>query len=75
MDKIYLDANDKNIAAYVVYANSSKELFYDSSFETEVPAADCVNLFVKGAVALYSGAYYRALSVTTEGVIDFGFPT
>ena len=74
MDKIYLDANDKNIAAYVVYANSSKDLFYDAEFENAVPAADCVNLFIKGAVALYDGAYYKALSVTTAGVINFGFP-
>lgn len=74
MDKIYLDANDKNIAAYVVYADSNKDLFYDSAFKNAVPADDCLNLFIKGAVCLYSGTYYRALSCSDAGVISFGLP-
>ena len=76
MDKVYLDANDKNIAAYVIYADSSKNLFYKSDFDADsaIPADDCLNLFLKGAVALYNGAYYRALSCTDAGVINFGFP-
>lgn len=75
-DRIFQDAEDKNVAQVVLYANESKALFYDAEFtETKaVPADDCLNLFYKGVVALFNGAYYSAKSCTTAGVIDFGFP-
>ena len=76
MDRFYQDAEDKNVAAIKVYANAEKALFYDAAFTEAkaVPADDCLNLFVKGVVALYDGAWYAAKSCTTAGVIDFGFP-
>ena len=70
-----MDANDKNISVYVIYADTEKDLYYDSGFENEVPAEDCLNLFIKGVVCLYSGTYYRAVSCSDAGVIDFGLPT
>lgn len=75
-DRFYDDAVDKNVAAIKVYANESKALFYDAEFTAAkaVPATDCLNLFVKGVLALYDGTWYAAKSCTTEGVIDFGFP-
>lgn len=75
-DRFYQDAVDKNVAAVKVYANESKALFYDAEFTEAkaVPAEDCLNLFVKGVVALYDGTWYAAKSCTEEGVIDFGFP-
>lgn len=75
-DRVYQDAEDKNVATVVIYANESKALFYDSAFTEAkaVPAADCLNLFFKGVVALYDGSYYTAKSCTDAGVIDFGFP-
>lgn len=75
-DRFYQDAVDKNVAAVKVYANESKALFYDSAFTAAkaVPAEDCLNLFVKGVVALYNGSWYSAKSCTEAGVIDFGFP-
>lgn len=75
-DRIFQDAEDKNVAQVVVYANESKALFYDSAFTAAkaVPAEDCLNLFYKGVVALFNGVYYSAKSCTTAGVIDFGFP-
>lgn len=76
MDRFYNDAVDKNVAAVKVYANADKALFYDAEFTESkaVPAADCLNLFAKGVLALYNGAWYAAKSCTTAGVIDFGFP-
>lgn len=76
MDRFYQDAVDKNVAAVKVYANSNKALFYDAEFTEAkaVPAEDCLNLFVKGVVALYDGSWYAAKSCTEAGVIDFGFP-
>lgn len=76
MDRFYQDAVDKNVAVVKVYADSNKALFYDATFTESkaVPAEDCLNLFVKGVVALYDGSWYAAKSCTEAGVIDFGFP-
>lgn len=73
MTKIYDDACDKNVAAVVVYANESNELFFDEECTNAVPAEECLNLFVKGVVAVKGDSYYNAVSCTKAGVIDFGF--
>lgn len=74
MDKIMNRAEDKNVAVRVVYSEDGSKIYYDSEFENEVPATDCLNLFIKGVVAVLDGDYYAAKSCTEEGVIDFGFP-
>lgn len=73
MKEIYNDACDKNVAVRVVYANSANKIFYDEAFAKEVPAADALNLFLKGVVALKGTTYYAAVSCTAAGVINFGF--
>lgn len=77
MKKVYFDANEKNVAKVIVYANSSNKLFYTEALTGDkavaVPAEDCLNLFLKGVVAVKGGTYYAAKSCTTAGVIDFGF--
>lgn len=73
MDRVYQDAKDKNVATVLVYANSANKVFYDAAFKTEVPADDCLELFLKGVVALKGTTYYAAKSCTKAGVIDFGF--
>lgn len=75
-DRVFQDAEDKNVATILVYANESKELFYDAEFTEAkaVPAEDCLNLFFKGVVALYDGNYYSAKKCSDAGEIDFGFP-
>lgn len=74
--RVYNDAEDKNVAKIVVYANEDSELFYDADFTEgkEVAVADCLNLFLKGVVAVKDGVYYAPVSCTSAGVIDFGFP-
>lgn len=72
MVRIYEDAKDLHVANVLVYANESKALFYDEAFTQEVSASDGVELFLKGVVCLYDGAYYAAVSVSTAGVLDFG---
>lgn len=58
MDKIFMDAKDKNVASVVIYANESDDTmayFYDAEKTQEVPAEDMFDLFVKGViVAFYS---------------------
>lgn len=77
MKRVYLDAKDKNVAKVVVYANSSNKLFYTETLTGDkavaVPADDCLDLFLKGVVAVKNGTYYAAKSCTSAGVIDFGF--
>lgn len=73
MDRIYNDAEDKNVATIIVYANETGNLFYDKTFTKEVPTTDMVNLFLKGVVAEKDGTYYTAVSCTKNGVISFGF--
>lgn len=75
MNKIYDDAKDKNVATVVLYADANKDLYYDVNGTEAVKAADCLELFIKGVVCIYDGDYYKALSCTEEGVINFGFPT
>lgn len=70
--QVFNDAADKNVAKNVVYANPSNTIFYDKEFKNEVPAEDCLNLFMKGVVALKAGTYYAAVSCTDAGVINFG---
>lgn len=72
MDRIYNDASDKNVAKVIVYASESNKIYYDAEHKNEVPAADCLNLFLKGVVCRKSGVYYAAVSCTEAGVISFG---
>lgn len=72
MDKIYEKANDQGVATYIVYANAEKAIFYDAACTKAVPNSAGLHLFANGVVALYSGSYYKAVSCTTAGVIDFG---
>lgn len=73
MTKVYNRAEDEHVAAVIVYANSSNKIFYDETANKEqVPAADCLNLFLKGVVCKKGTTYYKAKSCTEAGVIDFG---
>lgn len=72
MKKIYGDACDKYVAAVVVYANSSNKIFYDAELKTAVPNEDGLNLFIKGVVCKKGTTYYRPVSCTEAGVINFG---
>lgn len=73
MDRIYNDAVDKNVSCVVVYAKTNGSIYYDAETKNAVPAEDCLNLFLKGVVAVKAGTYYAAKSCTSAGVIDFGF--
>ena len=74
MKKIFQDAVDKNVAAVMLFADASKDIFYDEAHKEPVPAEDCVNLFIKGVVCEYNDVLYKALSCSDAGVINFGFP-
>lgn len=70
----YINAADKNVATRVIYTADKSSYTYDEDGEIEVKAEDMFNLFVKGVIACYNGAYYAATSCTKAGVIAFAFP-
>lgn len=76
MNKIFNDANDVPVAAYIVYADANGDLFYDAACTegNKVDADDCLNLFFKGVVCVKDDVYYAATSCTDKGVITFAFP-
>ena len=40
MKKIFQDAVDKNVAAVMLFADASKDIFYDEAHEEPVPAEE-----------------------------------
>lgn len=76
MTKIYNDAKDKNVATVVLYANEENALFTDAACTKEFDAAnDGLDAFLKGVVAVKAGVYYKPISCTEAGVINFGLAT
>lgn len=71
MKKVYDDAADKNVAVRVIYVDSNT-YYYDPEFTEEIPAADMLNLFLKGVVLKTGTTYKAAVSCTEAGVISFG---
>lgn len=69
--RVYNDAEDKNVAAVVIFTNDSK-YYYDADFEDEIPAEDMLNLFFKGVMLKSGTTYTAAVSCTEAGVISFG---
>lgn len=53
MDKIYMDAKDKNVAKVVIYVDSSDESnapFLDEKCTIPFPNAELCDAFLKGAI-------------------------
>ena len=72
-EKLFIDGDDKNVAATVIYTTDGTNYTYDAAGANKVKAADMFNLFIKGVVAVKSDVYYRPTSCTKEGVITFPF--
>ena len=73
-EKLFIDGNDKNVAATVIYTANGTKYTYDAAGKMEVKAADMFNLFVKGVVVVKESVYYKPTSCTEAGVIAFPFP-
>lgn len=58
MDKIFMDAKDKNVAKVVVYLDDGI-VYFDEDCTEEVPEEAMFDLFVKGVVA-FDGTNYKA---------------
>lgn len=72
VQKIFIDSEDKNVAVYKIYTKDGSNFTYDEEGKKKVEAADMFNLFVKGVVAVKEDVFYKPVSCTKAGVINFG---
>ena len=75
VEKLFINGDDKNVAATVIYTSNKTKFTYDAAGKIEVPAEDMVGLFIKGVVCVYNNTYYKPTACTKAGVITFAFPS
>jgi hypothetical protein len=69
MERVFDDANDKNVAAYVVYGKASDSKLYDSTAEDakEITQEELANFFAKGRLIVkVSTASYAVVKVVAN---------
>lgn len=69
MERVFDDANDKNVAAYVVYGKASDSKLYDSTAEDakQITQEELTNFFAKGRLIVkVSTASYAVVKVTAN---------
>ena len=69
MERVFDDANDKNVAAYVVYGKASDSKLYDSTAEDakQITQEELANLFAKGRLIVkVSTASYAVVKVAAN---------
>ena len=71
MDKIYEDANEQHVRAFIIYKKANQTKAYaDSTFETQLTTSELKNLFIKGAVIkLDSGDIVKPIKYTESSNI------
>lgn len=68
--EVYATADEKFVKALVLYADSSKALFYDKEAKVdEVMKADLQDLFLKGVVVFMADTYYKPVCLNSTGLI------
>lgn len=57
MERVFNDANDKNVASYVVYGKASDSKLYDSTANDakQITQEELANFFAKGRLIVKSG--------------------
>ena len=69
MERVFDDANDKNVAAYVVYGKASDSKLYDSTAEDakQITQEELANFFAKGRLIVkVSTASYAVIKVAAN---------
>lgn len=68
MDKIFMQAKDKNVAAVMIYAAISGHACFDSECNNKMSAAELEDAFVKGCIIVDNSGdnpvMYSAISMT-----------
>lgn len=66
MEKIFMDVEDKNVAAVKVYVKSDGIGYADEKYTAALTSDELINAFIKGAVIVDStGAMYKPISCKT----------
>ena len=66
MEKIFMDVDDKNVAAVKVYVKSDGIGYADEKYTAALTSDELTNAFIKGAVIVDStGAMYKPISCKT----------
>ena len=69
-DNVCARSDEKYTKTTLVYANSSKVLFYDAAAKTDkVLKTDLLDLFLKGVTIVDSGSYYNPVSYSSAGLL------
>lgn len=69
-DNVFARADEKFVKTTIVYADSSKVLFYDSAAKTDkVMKEDLSDLFKKGVVISQSGKLYNPVCCSAAGFV------
>ena len=69
MERVFDDANDKNVAAYVVYGKASDSKLYDSTANDakQITQEELANFFAKGRLIVkVSTASYAVVKVAAN---------
>lgn len=63
MDKIYEDANEQHVRAFIIYKKANQTKAYaDAEYTTQLTTSELKNLFIKGAVVkLDDGALVKLI--------------
>lgn len=71
-DNVYARADEKFVKTVVLYANTSKVLFYDKEAKTDkVAKADLKELFEKGIVIAMNNDLYAPVCLKTTGIVSY----
>lgn len=69
-DNVYARSDEKYTKTTLLYADSSKVLFYDAAAKTDkVLNEDLPNLFLKGVTIVDGGNYYKPASYSSAGIV------
>lgn len=64
-DRVYMDANDVHVSAYILYVNEDSVACFDAAGTRPVTKQRLANLFVKGFLISDSGNLYAPVSIDT----------
>lgn len=68
-ENVYARVDEKFVKTVVVYANSSKVLFFDAEFKNPVLTTELQDLFLKGITISVDSALHMPVSYTSAGVV------
>lgn len=67
MDRVYIDAKDKNVAVRILYGKASGDfLYHDETTTQKVSKDDAFEAFLKGMFVVMNGEYHKIIHCKTS---------